>query len=105
MKYLNKTSNRNMLYYCHPHHSGARIKSQMGIEFIPEDDLLDGKVYLPLVLKCLSLTVGILPFEDAHESMLPNPIMPSLNINIDGPGLLSNLQVYRQTVVLDSLQK
>jgi hypothetical protein len=103
MKYLNKTSNGNMLYYYHPHHSRVRIKSQLGIEFIHEDDSLDGKVCLPLVLKCLSLTVGILPFEDAHESMLPNSIMPSMNIHIHGSGLLSNFQVYRQTVVLVGL--
>jgi hypothetical protein len=103
MKYLNKTSKGNMLYYFCPHDLRTRNKSQLGIEFIPEDDSLDGKVCLPLVLKCLSLTVGIFSFKDAHESMLLNPIMPSLNIYINGPGLLSNLHVYRQTVLLDSL--
>jgi hypothetical protein len=103
MKYLNKTSKGNMLYYCCPHDLEIRNKSQLGIEFIHEDESLDGKVYLPLVLKCLSLTVVLLPFEDAHESMLPNPIMPSLNIHIDGLGLLSNFHVYRRNVLLDSL--
>jgi hypothetical protein len=75
----------------------------LGIELISEDNLLDGKVCLPLVLKCLNLTVGFLPFEEAHESMLPNLIMSSLNIHINGLGLLSNLHVYRQTVILDDL--
>jgi hypothetical protein len=103
IKYLNKTSKGKMLYYCYPHDLEIRNKSQLGIEFIPEDALLDGKVCLPLVLKCLSLTVGIFSFEDAHESMLPNPIMPSLNIYIDGPGLLSNFHVYHKNVLLDSL--
>jgi hypothetical protein len=54
-----------MLYSSHAHDSGGRIKSQLGKELIPEDDSLDGKVRLPLVLKCLGLTIGILPLEDA----------------------------------------
>jgi hypothetical protein len=29
--------------------------------------------------------------------------MPSLNIHIDGLGLLNNLHVYRQSVLFDSL--
>jgi hypothetical protein len=105
MKYLNMTSNGNMLYYSHPHDSGGRIKREQGNELIPEDDSLDGKVYVPLVLKCLGLTVGILPFEHFHESRLPNLIMPSLNIHIDGPGLLNAIHVNFQTVLLDGLQK
>jgi hypothetical protein len=103
MKYLNKKSNGNMLYYYHPLDSKARIKSQLEIEFIPEDNSLDSMVCLPLVLKCLSLTVGIFPFEDAHESMLPSSIMPSLNIHIDGPGFLSHLHVNLHTVLLGGL--
>jgi hypothetical protein len=72
-------------------------------EFIPEDNTLDGKVVVHVVQKCLSLTVVILSFEPAYESMLPNLIMPSLNILIYGLRLLNNLHVYLQTVLLDSL--
>jgi hypothetical protein len=53
--------------------------------------------------ECLSLTVGILPLEPAYETMLPNLIMPSLNILIYSLGLVNNLHVYLQTVLLDGL--
>jgi hypothetical protein len=56
---------------------------------------------VPMVFKCLSLTVGILPLKLAHESMFPNLITPNLNILIDCPRLLNNLHVYIQTFVLD----
>jgi hypothetical protein len=63
----------------------------------------NGKVCLPLVLKYLGLTIRILPLEHARESKFPNLIMPSLNIHIDGPGLLNNIHVYIQNVLLDTL--
>jgi hypothetical protein len=72
-------------------------------EFIPKDNLLDGKVGVHVVQECLSLTVVILSLEPAHESMLPNLIIPSLNILIYGLGLVNNLHVYLQTVLLDGL--
>jgi hypothetical protein len=72
-------------------------------EFIPEDNALDGEVGVPVLQKCLSLTIAILPLEPAHETMLPNLIMPSLNILINGLGLVNNLHVYLQTVLLDGL--
>jgi hypothetical protein len=59
MKYLNKISNGNILYYCHPVDLKARIKSQLGIEFIPIDGSLDGKACLPLVLKLGEVTYCI----------------------------------------------
>jgi hypothetical protein len=65
VKYLKLASSGKMLYFSHVHDSGGRIKSQLRNEFIPEDDSLDGKVRLPLVLKCLGLTIGVLPLEDA----------------------------------------
>jgi hypothetical protein len=103
MKYLNMTSNGNMLYYSYPHDSEGRSKRELGNELILEDDSLDGKVRVPLVLKCLGLTVGLLPFEDSHESKLPNLIMPSLNIHIDGPRLLNAIHVNFQAIFLDGL--
>jgi hypothetical protein len=63
---LNRTSKENSLNYCHHHELGARIYYYLGIESLPKDNLLDGKVGLPLVLKCLRLTIGFLPFEEAH---------------------------------------
>ena len=105
MKYLNMTSNGNMLYYTHLHDSGGRIKRELKNELIPKDDLLDGKVHVPPVLKCLGLTVGILPFEHFHESRLSNLTMPSLHIYIDGLGLFNAIYVNFQTVLLDKLQK
>jgi hypothetical protein len=92
-----------MSYSSHAHDSGGRNKSQLGSELIPEDNLLDGKVHVPLFLECLGLSVGILLFEDAWESRLPNLIMPSLNIHIDGLGLLNDIHVYFQIVFLDAL--
>jgi hypothetical protein len=79
------------------------VNMEERIKFISMDDTLDGKIRKPVVLKCLSLTIGILPFEKANESMLPNLIMPSLNIIIDSLGLFNNLYVYFQTVVFDGL--
>ena len=64
MKYLNMMSNGNMLYYNHPHDSEGKIKRKLENKFKPKDDSLDGKVYVPLVLKCLGLTIGLLLFED-----------------------------------------
>jgi hypothetical protein len=58
-------------------------------EFIPEDNTLDGKVGVHVLEEYLSLTVAILPLELAHETMLPNLIMPSLNILIYGLGLVN----------------
>jgi hypothetical protein len=72
-------------------------------EFILEDNTFDGEVGVPMLHKCLSLTVGILPLEPAHETMLSNLIMPSLNILIYSLGLVNNLHVYLQTVILDGL--
>jgi hypothetical protein len=72
-------------------------------EFIPDDNTLDDKVGVPKVQECLSLTVVILPLELAHKSMLPNLIMPNLNILIYGLGLANNLHVYLQTVLFDDL--
>jgi hypothetical protein len=103
MKYLKSASSRNISYSSHAHDSGGRNKSQLGTELIPEDNSLDGKVCVPLLLECLGLSVGILPFEDAWESRLPNLIMPSLNIHIDGLGLLNDIHVYFQIVLLDAL--
>jgi hypothetical protein len=103
MKYLNRTSNGNSLNYYHHHDLGARIYCHLGIESLPEDNSLDGKVGLPLVLKCLRLTVGFLPFEEAHESMLLNLIIPSLDVHINGPRLLNNLHVYHEAVFLDGI--
>jgi hypothetical protein len=45
------------------------IKAILQNEFISEDNTLDGKVSVPVVLKCLSLTVVILLPKPAHESM------------------------------------
>jgi hypothetical protein len=103
MKYLKSTINKNMSYSSHAHDSGGRNKSQLGTELIPEDNSLDGKVRVPLLLECLGLSVGILPFEDACESRLPNLILPSLNIHIGGLGLLNDIHVYFQIVLLDAL--
>jgi hypothetical protein len=94
MKYLKSASRRNVSYSNHIHELGGRNKSQLGTELIPEDSSLDNKVHVPLLLECLGLSVGILPFEDASESKLPNLIMPSLNIPIDGLGLLNDIRVY-----------
>ena len=73
------------------------------IKFISMDNTLDGKICKLVVLKCFSLTIGILPFEKANESMLPNLITPSLNIIINGLRLFNNMHVYFQTVVFDGL--
>jgi hypothetical protein len=105
IKYLNRTSKRNSLNYYHHHELEGIIYCHLGIESLPEDNSLDGKVSLPLVLKCLRLAVGILPFEEAHESMLPNLIMPTLDVHIKGPGLLRDLHVYQQAIFLDSIRK
>jgi hypothetical protein len=72
-------------------------------EFIPEDNALDGEVGVPVLQECLSLTIAILSLEPAHETMVPNLIMPSLNLLIYGLGLVNNLHVYLQTVLLDGL--
>jgi hypothetical protein len=71
-------------------------------EFILEDNTFDGKVGVPVLHECLSLIVGILLLEPAYETMLPNLIMPSLNILIYSLGLVNNLHAYLQTV-LDGL--
>jgi flagellar biosynthesis protein FliQ len=71
--------------------------------FLQNELILVDKVRVLVVLKCLCLTIRIFPLEPAHESMLPNLIMPSLNILIHGPWLLNNLHVYIQSVVLDCL--
>ena len=68
-------------------------------------DSLHGKVCLPLVHESLLLSVGLFALEVANKSHLPNLIMPCLNVLRDGPGLLSNIQVYRQAVVLDGLRE
>ena len=94
MEYLKLTINKNISYSSHVHDSGGRNKSQLGIELILEDNLLDDKVCVPLLLECLGLSIGILLFEDACESKLPNLIMPSLNIHINGLGLLNDIHVY-----------
>jgi hypothetical protein len=65
--------------------------------------MLDGKVGVLVLQECLSLTVVIPPLEHIHETMLPNLIMLSLNILIYGLGLVNNLHVYFQTVLLDGL--
>jgi hypothetical protein len=65
VKYLKLASSGKVLYFSLAHNSGSSIKSQLRNELIPEDNSLDSKVRLPLVLKCLGLTVGILPLEDA----------------------------------------
>ena len=57
MKYLNMMSNGNILYHNHLYDSGGRIKREQGNELISEDDLLDGKVCMPLVFKCLGLII------------------------------------------------
>jgi hypothetical protein len=103
MKYMKLASSTNMSYSSHAHDPGGRNKSQLGTELIPEDNSLDGKVHVPLLLECLGLSIGILPFEDACESRLPNLIMPSLNIHIDGLGPFNDIHVYFQIVLLDTL--
>jgi hypothetical protein len=103
MKYLNRTSKGNSLNYCHHHELEARIYCHLGIESLLEDNSLNDKVGLLLVLKCLRLTIGFLSFEEAHESMLPNLIMPSLYVHINGPGLLNDLHVYQQAIFLDGI--
>jgi hypothetical protein len=105
MKYLNRTSKGNSLNYLHHHELGGRIYCHLGIESLPEDNSFDGKVGLPLVLKCLRLTVGFLPFEEAHESLLPNLIVPTLDVHINGPGLLNDLHIYQQAIFLDGIRK
>ena len=94
MKYLNRTSKGNSLNYRHHHELGSRIYYHLGIESLPEDNSFDGKVGLPLVLKCLRLAIGFLPFEEAYESLFPNMIVPTLDVSINGLGLLNNLYVY-----------
>jgi hypothetical protein len=105
IKYLNRTNKGNSLNYCHHHELGGIIYCHLEIESLSEDNSLDGKVGLPLVLKCLRLVVGILPFEEAHESMLPNLIMPTLDVHIKGLGLLRDLHVYQQAIFLDGIRK
>jgi hypothetical protein len=53
IKYLNRTSKENKLNYCHYHELGGTIYYHLGIEYLPEENSLDSKVGLPLVLKCL----------------------------------------------------
>jgi hypothetical protein len=67
-------------------------------EFILEDNMLEGKVLVLMVPKCLILTIEILPLELANDSMFLNLITPSLNILIYGLWLLNNLHVYLQTL-------
>jgi hypothetical protein len=105
MKYLNMTIRGNLEYYFYLHVHIYGIKSLLRIEFTPKENTLNGKVHVPVVLKCLSFTVGIHPLKPAHESMLPNLIMPSLNILINSPRLLNCLHVNLQSVLLDSLRK
>jgi hypothetical protein len=47
-----------------------------------------------VVLKCLSLRVGILAFEPPQVTILPDLIAPSLNIFINSPGLLYTFSAY-----------
>ena len=103
MKYVKSIINKNMSYPSHVYDSGGKDTRQLGTELIPEDNSLDSKVCMPLILECLGLSIGILPFEDTCESRLPNLILLSLNIHIDGLGLLNNIHVYFQIVLLDAL--
>jgi hypothetical protein len=65
--------------------------------------MLDSKVRMPVLLKCLSLIVCIRPLEPAHKFVVSNLIVPSLNVPINGPQRLISLHVYLNPVVLDSL--
>jgi hypothetical protein len=103
MKYLNMTIRGNLEYYFYPHVHIYGIKSLLIIEFIPKDNTLDGKVCVHAVLKCLSFTIGIHPLEPTHESMLPNLIIPRLNILINSPRLLNCMHVNLQSGLLDNL--
>jgi hypothetical protein len=67
----------------------------------PVNDALHGQVRIPVVVTCLSLSVGVLCFKPLHESILPNLIMSSLNILINGPRLLNSLSAYLQSVFID----
>jgi hypothetical protein len=51
MKYLKSTINKNMSYSNHAHDLGGRNKRQLGTELIPEDNSLDSKVHVPLLLE------------------------------------------------------
>jgi hypothetical protein len=103
MKYLRVTYINNLVsnYYAHVVSDG--YEWYLRDELIPENHTLDGKIRVFVVLECLSLIVGFLPLEHARESILPNLIMPGLNILINGPWLLNNLHVNHQSVVLDYL--
>jgi hypothetical protein len=105
INYLDRTNKGNSLNYCHHYELGGRTYCHLGIESLLEDNSFDSKVGLPLVLKCLRLAIGILPFEEAHKSMLPNLIMPTLDVHIKGPGLLNSLHVYHQAIFLDGIRK
>ena len=105
IKYLNRTSKGNSLNYYHHDELGGTIYCHLGIESLLEDSSLDSKVGMPLVLKCLRLVVGILPFEEAHESMLPNLIMPTLDVHIKDTRLLRDLHVYQQAIFFDNIRK
>ena len=94
---------KNKLCDNHTHQWNRRINASLRIEFIPIHGSFHCKVCLLLVYKCLCLSVGLLASEVANESMLPNLIMPSLNVLRDGPGLLSNIHVYHQAIFLDTL--
>jgi hypothetical protein len=69
----------------------------------PIDDAFHGQVCIPVVFKCLSLSVGVLLVEPPHESILPNLIMPSLNELTNNLRLLNTLNAYLQTVLIESL--
>ena len=60
---------------------------------------------LRVVLKFLSLCIGILAFEPPQVTILPNLIVPSLNIFINSPRLLHTFSAYLQAILLDGLRK
>jgi hypothetical protein len=57
MKYLKSASRKNASYSNHADELGGRNKNQLGTELILEDNSLDGKVCVPLLLECLGLSV------------------------------------------------
>jgi hypothetical protein len=58
-----------------------------------------------VVLKCLSLCVGLLALKPPRVTIIPDLIAPSLNILIKTPRLLHAFRTNLQAVLLDGLRK
>jgi hypothetical protein len=67
--------------------------------------MLDDQFRIWMVLKCLSLRVGVLSFKPPQVTILLDLKSPSLNIFINNPRLLHTFNAILQAVFLDGLQK